>query len=69
MKRDYGGYLFMYAITAISSGASLILMIISCNIFDLCKFGWEVLGAVAMVFIFSILGIYHITRKEPPKNN
>lgn len=44
----------MYTIVAIASIAALVVMISSCNIFKLCKFGWYCILAVLALAIFCI---------------
>lgn len=54
MNKNYGGWLFMYTIVAIASITALVVMISSCNIFKLCKFGWYCILAVLALAIFCI---------------
>lgn len=66
MKHDYGGWLFMYTIVAISSFASFMLMMLSCkNLTDLALWAWCVMIGTLLLGIFCIYSAYKLTHKDP----
>ena len=66
MKRDYGGWLFMYTIIAISSFASFVLMILSCkDLTNLALWALCVMIATLLLGIFCIYNAYKLTHKGP----
>lgn len=65
MKRDYGGWLFMYAIIAVSCYAAFIIMLFTCNILELALWAKCILISIFLIGCLCVFLAYRITHNKP----
>lgn len=64
-KNNYGGWLFMYWIIAISSFAAFAFMLVACDFFKLALWAKCILFGVLLLGIFAMYGAWKLTHEDP----